>query len=111
MGDLLALAAPTIDGDGDGVPDRDDKCPADAETHNGYQDGDGCPDLVAPRGASPATIGQIVERIEFAHDSARPETAIVPGARCDRDRDQDASRSSFLSSRWRATRPTTSARP
>ena len=67
---LLALAAPTIDGDGDGVPDRDDKCPADAETYNGYQDGDGCPDLAPQPGAGAGEVGKIVERIAFAHDSA-----------------------------------------
>ena len=66
---LLALAAPMIDGDGDGVPDRDDKCPADAETYNGYQDGDGCPDL-SPRSVNSNDVIQIVERIAFAHDSA-----------------------------------------
>ena len=67
---LLALAAPTIDGDGDGVPDRDDKCPADAETYNGYQDGDGCPDLAPQPGVGAGEVGKITERIAFAHDSA-----------------------------------------
>ena len=38
-----AASAMTTDGDGDGVTDHDDKCPGDAETRNGYQDGDGCP--------------------------------------------------------------------
>lgn len=33
------------DGDGDGVDDTVDKCPSDPETLNGYQDGDGCPDV------------------------------------------------------------------
>jgi outer membrane protein OmpA-like peptidoglycan-associated protein len=67
---LLAVTlGPAPDGDGDGVLDRDDKCPADAETYNGYQDADGCPDL-APAAAGAADAGKIVERIAFAHDSA-----------------------------------------
>lgn len=32
------------DRDGDGVLDRDDACPTDAEDRDGHQDGDGCPD-------------------------------------------------------------------
>lgn len=32
------------DSDGDGIPDGSDQCPTQAETFNGYQDGDGCPD-------------------------------------------------------------------
>ncbi|MCY0988207.1 OmpA family protein [Nannocystis sp. ILAH1] len=34
------------DADGDGIADADDLCPAEAENHNGFQDGDGCDDLV-----------------------------------------------------------------
>jgi outer membrane protein OmpA-like peptidoglycan-associated protein len=33
------------DADGDGVLDPDDKCPKDAEDHDGFEDGDGCPDV------------------------------------------------------------------
>ncbi len=33
-----------LDGDGDGVPDRGDGCPAEPETWNGKDDDDGCPD-------------------------------------------------------------------
>lgn len=43
--------APT-DWDGDGVPDGEDACPTRAETENGVEDGDGCPDVVATTGAS-----------------------------------------------------------
>jgi outer membrane protein OmpA-like peptidoglycan-associated protein len=32
------------DRDGDGHPDRADQCPDEAETWNGFQDADGCPD-------------------------------------------------------------------
>jgi outer membrane protein OmpA-like peptidoglycan-associated protein/opacity protein-like surface antigen len=37
---------PTRDKDGDGVKDADDKCPEQAETVNGYEDTDGCPDTI-----------------------------------------------------------------
>ncbi|MEF8787074.1 MAG: thrombospondin type 3 repeat-containing protein [Haloarculaceae archaeon] len=40
------------DYDGDGIPDGNDTCPTRPETDNGYQDGDGCPDVVATTGAS-----------------------------------------------------------
>jgi len=34
-----------IDHDGDGLTGRDDRCPFDAEDHDGWEDEDGCPDL------------------------------------------------------------------
>jgi len=40
------------DYDGDGIPDGNDTCPTRSETDNGYQDDDGCPDVVATTGAS-----------------------------------------------------------
>jgi len=40
------------DYDGDGIPDATDRCPTRAETENGYQDDDGCPDVVETTGAS-----------------------------------------------------------
>ncbi|MCB9739012.1 MAG: OmpA family protein [Deltaproteobacteria bacterium] len=33
------------DRDGDGLDDRDDRCPEQAEDRDGYEDDDGCPDL------------------------------------------------------------------
>ncbi len=35
---------PTADADADGIPDASDRCPAEAEDKDGYQDDDGCPD-------------------------------------------------------------------
>src|SRR5215510_3205509 len=69
---------PALDTDGDGIPDRDDKCPADAEIFNGYQDGDGCPDLSPRPAASAGDVGKIVERIAFPHDSAEVKPATFP---------------------------------
>lgn len=43
--------APT-DYDGDGIDDDADRCPTRPETVNGFQDSDGCPDVVATTGAS-----------------------------------------------------------
>jgi len=43
--------APT-DYDGDGIDDSTDRCPTRPETTNGFQDSDGCPDIVATTGAS-----------------------------------------------------------
>ena len=40
------------DYDGDGISDSTDRCPTRPETTNGFQDGDGCPDVVATTGAS-----------------------------------------------------------
>lgn len=40
------------DYDGDGVADRRDECPTRPETDNGFEDDDGCPDIVTTTGAS-----------------------------------------------------------
>ena len=54
--DLVRHRVPTWqapgDYDGDGVADDADRCPTRPETTNGFQDGDGCPDIVATTGAS-----------------------------------------------------------
>lgn len=49
----IAVAPPPppsspADTDRDGIPDEKDRCPREAETRNGHQDDDGCPDQVAP---------------------------------------------------------------
>lgn len=52
---------PIVDTDGDGIPDETDQCPADAETFNGFQDEDGCPDAIKSGGqctnCQPPTLG------------------------------------------------------
>jgi hypothetical protein len=40
------------DYDGDGINDSADRCPTRPESTNGFQDADGCPDVVATTGAS-----------------------------------------------------------
>ncbi|WP_245575998.1 hypothetical protein [Haloplanus natans] len=40
------------DYDGDGIDDSDDGCPTRPETTNGFQDADGCPDVVETTGAT-----------------------------------------------------------
>lgn len=39
-----ALECPTLDFDHDGIANRDDLCPKEAEDRDGFQDTDGCPD-------------------------------------------------------------------
>jgi outer membrane protein OmpA-like peptidoglycan-associated protein len=41
------------DGDGDGIADSDDKCPTQAEDLDGFEDGDGCPDLDNDKDGTP----------------------------------------------------------
>ena len=45
MSNSSGTASPT-DTDGDGIADSSDSCPTDPETINGFQDTDGCPDVV-----------------------------------------------------------------
>ncbi|WP_181691824.1 hypothetical protein [Natronomonas sp. LN261] len=48
---VSARQAPS-DYDGDGIVDSNDRCPTRPETENGFQDSDGCPDVVETTGAS-----------------------------------------------------------
>jgi OOP family OmpA-OmpF porin len=50
------LGCPDVDTDGDGIVDRLDKCPQQAETVNNYQDQDGCPDEV------PVSLARFVDK-------------------------------------------------
>ena len=54
--DLVDQAVSTrqapADYDGDGVNDSTDRCPTRSESANGFQDADGCPDVVETTGAS-----------------------------------------------------------
>ena len=44
-GDTLGACVASVDTDGDGITDSNDKCPTKAETVNGFKDTDGCPDV------------------------------------------------------------------
>jgi OmpA-OmpF porin, OOP family len=64
---VVVPAKPPIDSDGDGIPDKLDKCPTQPETKNGYQDDDGCPDEI------PEAVKKFsgkVEGIVFANGKA-----------------------------------------
>ena len=71
--DLAIKYAPTgRDADGDGVADRDDRCPSDREDRDGFQDDDGCPD--------PDNDG---DRIPDSRDRCRDAAETVDGHRDD----------------------------
>ncbi len=57
---------PSVDQDRDGVPDAQDACPAAAETMNGYNDTDGCPDDKPSRVEVTGTAIVIHQKINFA---------------------------------------------
>ena len=65
------------DSDGDGINDAQDKCPTKAETVNGFQDEDGCPDDKPAAEAPVIKKGTkiILESVEFETGSAtlRPD--------------------------------------
>ena len=52
LNDQVTSRQSPTDYDGDGIADANDTCPTRPETTNGFQDGDGCPDVVASTGAS-----------------------------------------------------------
>jgi outer membrane protein OmpA-like peptidoglycan-associated protein len=76
------------DRDGDGIVDNLDKCPDYPEDYNGYQDADGCPDVLEdadrivdnpPAPGEPLTLEQVITLpapIEFKFDTA----IMLPGA-------------------------------
>ena len=70
----IQVFLPTLDRDGDGVVDSQDKCPDQMETKNGFQDSDGCPDQLPPQLAK--FVG-VISGIEFepGRSSLRPESA------------------------------------
>lgn len=45
----LQASLEAADRDRDGIPNAADNCPGEAETANGYRDGDGCPDAIPPK--------------------------------------------------------------
>ncbi|MBK8481593.1 MAG: OmpA family protein [Proteobacteria bacterium] len=63
------------DADGDGVPDDADRCPTAAETRNGFEDDDGCPDAL-PQAVQRFTGA--IRGITFEQGSARIARASAP---------------------------------
>lgn len=64
------------DSDGDGIIDSKDKCPNAAETKNGFEDADGCPDELPTRVKD---FTGVIQGIEFDRDKAtiRPSSSTV----------------------------------
>jgi OmpA-OmpF porin, OOP family len=58
------------DSDKDGIPDSEDECPDEKETINGREDEDGCPDSGDPRVVYEDGKFQILDTIQFEHNSA-----------------------------------------
>lgn len=63
---------PPQDDDGDGIPNEQDKCPSEAETVNGFQDEDGCPDTITK------SIKPVEDRILFVVGSSQLDPVSMP---------------------------------
>jgi outer membrane protein OmpA-like peptidoglycan-associated protein len=64
----VASRAPVpVDGDGDGIAGADDRCPAQAENRNGFQDRDGCDDVVP---MELVDVGRLLAEPCFVGDTA-----------------------------------------
>jgi outer membrane protein OmpA-like peptidoglycan-associated protein len=63
------------DADGDGFKGGDDHCPDQAETLNGFEDGDGCPDELP---AAVKSFMGVIAGIEFDNDQATIRTGSQP---------------------------------
>ena len=63
------------DRDHDRIPDSQDKCPDEPETHNGFQDSDGCPDHGSVGVHVPLAI---YDKIYFASGSRTPIPRTTP---------------------------------
>ena len=74
-------SCPDVDSDGDGLVDRLDGCPKDAEDKDGFQDEDGCPD---PDNDGDGLL-DVVDRCPASRDRLEPG---LPGSRPGRRRDR-----------------------
>ncbi|MEM6928668.1 MAG: hypothetical protein AAF602_17150 [Myxococcota bacterium] len=74
----LGIFAP-LDEDGDGVPDRRDRCLAAKETPNGYADDDGCPDHLAVLDVLPRIGDTVVPAdIRITRTTGSTTASVVP---------------------------------
>lgn len=73
----IRYAPLALDRDGDGVPDRDDKCPDVPEDRDGFEDLDGCPDLDNDKDGIPDKVDRCPDTPEdidgFQDDDGCPE--------------------------------------
>jgi hypothetical protein len=79
------IACVPLDKDGDGIPNKVDKCPDQPEDFNGYQDADGCPDeaerlamlraSAAKAAADAAAAAALVEQKRRAEEQAKKAAA------------------------------------
>ena len=75
------------DGDGDGLADDGDRCPTEAETVNGFQEEDGCPDQLPDRDAD-----RVVDATDTCPDEPEDADSFEDEDGCP-DRDNDGDRS------------------
>ena len=73
----------THDRDGDGVPDRIDQCPELEEDRDGFEDGDGCPEVDNDND----DVGD--EEDKCPNDAGPPETEGCPAPKSDPDSRED----------------------
>lgn len=65
-----------VDSDRDGVADEEDNCPGEAETQNGYEDADGCPDT-KPEFWVEIGESYLLREIIFAEGQAQPAPSAI----------------------------------
>jgi outer membrane protein OmpA-like peptidoglycan-associated protein len=70
------IGDPDLDPDGDSIPTADDQCPDEAETFNGWEDEDGCPDR--GRTVVSDTKIEILDKVYFETDSAAVKNESLP---------------------------------
>ena len=75
---------PDVDSDGDGILDKDDRCPKEPEDKDGFQDADGCPDLptrLAGHVTDPdgRPIAKAAVKIEQLDAAGKPAIELVTG--------------------------------
>ncbi|MGZ3475399.1 MAG: thrombospondin type 3 repeat-containing protein [Polyangiales bacterium] len=73
----IRYAPISLDRDGDGIPDRDDKCPDVKEDKDGFEDTDGCPDPDNDKDGIPDNLDKCPSQAEdidgFQDDDGCPE--------------------------------------
>jgi outer membrane protein OmpA-like peptidoglycan-associated protein len=61
------------DKDGDGIKDKDDKCPKQAEDKDGFEDADGCPDYDNDRDRIPDSLDKCPDTVGIIENSGCPD--------------------------------------